>query len=98
MWSDTGQTRRAIEITLMEHRLNVGLRGTWHRPGLSLPPPLSQLCYQIQVLVNRFKREVIEIESRPGALKECESFPVSEVTEPSLHSLKNRKPTSGNTP
>jgi hypothetical protein len=37
MWSDIGQIRCATEIRLMEHHLNVGIRGTWHRPGLSLP-------------------------------------------------------------
>jgi hypothetical protein len=34
--------------------------------------------------MNRVKSEVIEIERPPSALKESESFPVSEVTEPSL--------------
>jgi hypothetical protein len=31
--------------------------------------------------VNCVEREVVETELRPGALKECESFPVLEVTE-----------------
>ena len=34
--------------------------------------------------MNRVKREVTEIERRPGAVRECESFPVTEVTEASL--------------